>query len=60
MKTRLVFKVSIARKLVRMGYRIVDLKPSRTKDGETDFDKTIYVFADENNIKYEIEKLTKN
>ena len=37
MKTRLVFKVNIARKLVRMGYRIVDLKPAKTKDGKTDF-----------------------
>ena len=34
MKTRLVFKVNIARKLVRMGYRIVDLKPAKTKDGK--------------------------
>lgn len=60
MKTRLVFKVNIARKLVRMGYRIVDLKPSKTKDGQTDFNKSIFVFADENNIEEEIEKLTKS
>ena len=40
MKTRLVFKVNIARKLVRMGYRIVDLKPAKTKDGKTDFNKS--------------------
>ena len=60
MKTRLVFKVNIARKLVRMGYRIVDLKPAKTKDGKIDFNKSIYVFADENNIAEEIEKLTNN
>lgn len=60
MKTRLVFKVNIARKLVRMGYRIVDLKPAKTKDGKPDFNKSIYVFVDENNIAEEIEKLTKN
>ena len=60
MKTRLVFKVNVARKLVHMGYRIVDLKPSKTKDGKVDFNKSIYVFADENNIAEEIEKLTKN
>lgn len=59
MKTRLVFKVNIARKLVRMGYRIVDIKPSKTIDGKTDFNKSIFVFADENNIANEIEKLTK-
>ena len=59
MKTRLVFKVSIARKLVKMGYRIVDLKPAKSKDGNVDFMKTIYVFADENNIEDAIEKLSK-
>ena len=60
MITRLVFKVNVARKLVHMGYRIVDLKPSKTKDGKVDFNKSIYVFADENNIAEVIEKLTKN
>lgn len=57
MKTRLVFKVSIARRLVRMGYRIVDLKPSKTINGETDFSKSIYVFADENGLEEDIKKL---
>ena len=57
MKTRLVFKTNIARKLLQMGYRIVDLKPSKTKDGKLDFNKTIYVFADENNIDKEIDRL---
>lgn len=59
MKTRLVFKVSIARKLVKMGYRIVDLKPAISKDGNFNFAKTIYVFADENNIADAIKKLSK-
>lgn len=58
MKTRLVFKVSIARTLVKQGYRIVDLKPAKTKDGQADFSKSIYVFADENGIAEEIERLT--
>ncbi len=57
MKTRLVFKVNVARQLLRMGYRIVDLKPNRTKDGKLDFTKTIFVFADENGIAEEIEKI---
>lgn len=60
METRLVFKVNVARKLLRMGYRIVDIKPAKTKDGQTDFNKSIYVFADENNIAEEIKRLTKN
>ena len=59
MKTKWVYKVSVARALVRKGYRIIDLKPARTKDGQTDFSKSIFVFADENGISNEIEKLTK-
>ena len=53
----MVFKVSIARKLLKMGYRIVDLKPA-IKDGQTDFTRSIYVFAEEGNIVEDIEKLT--
>lgn len=57
MKTRLVFKTSIARKLLRMGYKIVDLKPYKNDKGELDFTRSIYVFADEDNIDEEIIKL---
>ena len=57
MKTRLVFKTNIARQLLKMGYRIVDLKPARTKNGKLDFTKTIYVFADENGIAEKIAEL---
>lgn len=57
MKTRLVFKTNIARKLLRMGYRIVDLKPYKNENGEFDFTRSIYVFADENDIDKEIMKL---
>lgn len=59
MKTRLVFNVSVARQLLRMNYRIVDLKPAKTKDGQVDFNKTIFVFTDENGIAEEIKRLTK-
>ena len=57
MKTRLVFKTNIARKLLRMGYRIVDLKPYKNENGEFDFTRSIYVFADENDIDKEIMEL---
>lgn len=56
--TRIVFKVSIARALLKRGYRIVDLRPSKTKDGQIDFSRSIFVFADENGIADEIKKLT--
>ena len=57
MKTRLVFKTNIARKLLRMGYRIVDLKPYKNDEGEFDFTRSIYVFADEDDIDKEIDRL---
>lgn len=57
MKTRLVFKTNIARKLLKMGYRIVDLKPYKNETGDFDFTRSIYVFADENDIDKEISKL---
>lgn len=41
-----VYKVSIARRLVKMGYQIIDLKPAKTSDDKLDFHRTIYVFED--------------
>ena len=59
MNTRIVFKPSIARQLVKLGYRIVDLKPQKQQDGTFDFTRSIYVFCDENGIAEKIDELTK-
>ena len=40
-----------------MGYRIVDLKPYKNENGEFDFTRSIYVFADENVNDKEIMEL---
>lgn len=56
--TKFVYKVNIARKLLKMGYHIVDWRPSKDRDGKTDFLKSIYVFADENGIDDVIQELT--
>ena len=60
MKTRIVFKPSIARQLIKLGYRIVDLKPQKQQDGTFDFTRSIYVFCDENDIAERIDELIKN
>lgn len=59
MKTRIVFKPSIARQLIKSGFQIVDLKPQKLPDGTFDFTRSIFVFADENDIEKKIEALSK-
>ena len=40
----LVTKTKLARRLVRLGYKIKDLPPRRLKDGTIDHSRTAYVF----------------
>lgn len=58
-KTRIIFKASIARKLLKMGFTIVDLKPQKSESGSMDFTRCIFVFKDENNIECAIKDLIK-
>ena len=41
-----VYKPDIARKLLKFGYDIVDLKPMKRENGEMDFTRSIFVFKD--------------
>ena len=41
-----VYKPDIARKLLKIGYTIVDLKPMKRENGLFDFTRSIYVFKD--------------
>ena len=41
-----VYKPDIARKLLKLGYDIVDLKPMKRENGEMDFTRSIFVFKD--------------
>ncbi|RHP45335.1 hypothetical protein [Clostridium sp. AF32-12BH] len=55
-----VYKASIARRLVKMGYRIIDLKPGRTIHGDLNFSSTIFVFKDEHHLQETINTLIKS
>lgn len=57
---RFVFKPHIARKLLKLGYQIIDLKPQRQLDGSTDFTRTTFVFAYQNGIDEAIENVVTN
>lgn len=43
-KTRLVFKPSIARRLLKNDYKVVDIKPQKQQDGSVDYTRVIFVF----------------
>ncbi|WP_297419631.1 hypothetical protein [Clostridium sp.] len=53
-KVKLVFKPEIARKLIRMGYRIVDIKPNKQIKN-----MSVFIFAIEGNLKEDLATLTK-
>lgn len=57
-QTRLIFKCSIARKLLQNGYRIIDLKPQKQLDGSFDFTRTIFVFEYKDGIDDLIKTMT--
>lgn len=53
-----VYKPDIARKLLKLGYTIVDLKPMKRENGEFDFTRSIFVFENtDGKIKETIESL---
>lgn len=47
-KTRLIFTPLIARRLLKLGSRIVDIKPDKT---DTTHKKTIFIFEDDENFQ---------
>lgn len=58
MNERIIFKMSIARKLLKLGYKIIDLKPQKNKyTGELDFSRCYFIFEYKNGIDGEIKKL---
>lgn len=50
----LIFSGHVARKLLKMGYTIVDVKPDKTNRI-----KTVFVFKRENNIEKVLAEITK-
>jgi len=42
---RLIIKPSIARRLLKQGFQIVDIKPQKQIDGTTDFTRCVFLFG---------------
>lgn len=51
-KSRLVFDAKIARKLLKQGFVVIDIKPNRENT-----DKSIFVFENTDEFKVALEKL---
>lgn len=56
-RNQVVIKPTIARKLLRNGYSIIDIKPQRNVEtGEYDFTRCVFVFQGKDGLCTEIEK----
>lgn len=56
-KSVLVIKPSIARKLLKMGFHIIDIRPQKQEDGTTDFTRCVFVFENGEGLKEIFESL---
>lgn len=54
---QIVIKASIARKLLKMGFNIVDVRPQKQQDGTIDFSRCVFVFAAKEGLRKAIESL---
>ena len=59
-KSFLIIKPSIARKLLKMGFRIIDIRPQKQEDGTTDFTRCAFVFENVEGLKEAFESLKNN
>ena len=57
-ETRIIIKGSIARKLLKLGYTIVNIYHQRRTDGKYDYTRSSFVFAYEDGIDEKIAELT--
>lgn len=56
-KSFLVIKPSIARKLLKMGFHIIDIRPQKQEDGTMDFTRCAFVFENKEGLKEAFEIL---
>lgn len=57
-ETRIVIKGSVARKLLKLGYAIVDIYPQKRLDGTFDYTRSSFVFAYDDGLDEKIKELT--
>lgn len=56
---RIVIKPSVARKLLKDGYKIIDIKPQRKETGEVDYTRCVFLFENTDGLDKKIKELTK-
>ncbi len=54
-KRIMIFTASMARKLIQMGYKVVDIKPDRN---DSDGKRTVFVFDNDNDLYKVVNDLT--
>ena len=54
-KRIMIFTASMARKLIQMGYKVVDIKPDRN---DPDGKRTVFVFDNDNDLYKVVNDLT--
>ena len=53
-EVKLIFTAGLAKKLLKKGYRIIDIKPNKYITG-----RTVFIFEDKKGLKEAIKQLTK-
>ena len=56
-ENRLIIQPSTARKLLKLGYQIIDLKPQKQTDGSVDYTRTVFLFAFKDGIDKDIQEI---
>lgn len=56
---RIVIKLSIAKKLLERGYKIINIFPQRQENGAMDYTRCVFLFANEGNLEEDIKLLSK-
>lgn len=59
-RNQVVIKGSIAKKLLKMGFKIVDVKPQKQEDGTIDFTRCVFVFEGKKGLDEAVQALIKN
>jgi hypothetical protein len=55
---RIVIKPSTARKLLKLGYKIIDIKPQKQDNGQIDFTRCVFLFEYSNELDIKIKELS--
>ena len=54
---QIVIKASIVRKLLKMGFNIIDVRPQKQEDGTTDFTRCVFLFEGKDGLEKAIKSL---